>query len=120
MTHLQVSFLDSTFGAAASKQIQSLYPLSSYATPWHALEMMDGDVSFACPARRSARWLSAGHAALPVYLYHFIHAPEITSPDKHVLCCHRQTPLNPAHPQPFFRNIAAAASWRLCSTTTRA
>jgi hypothetical protein len=96
MTHLQVSFLDSTFGAAASKQIQSLYPLSSYATPWHALEMIDGDVSFACPARRSARWLSAGQAALPVYLYHFIHAPEVTAPDKHVLCCHRQTAPQPA------------------------
>ena len=94
--HLQVSFLDSTFGAAASKQIQSLYPLSSYTTPWHALEMIDGDVSFACPARRSARWLSAGQAALPVYLYHFIHAPEITAPDKHVLCCHRHTAPQPA------------------------
>lgn len=85
---MQVSFLDSAFGPAASKQIQSLYPLSSYLTPWHALEMIDGDISFACPSRRSARWLSAGPSALPVYLYHFIHAPEVTAPDKHVLCCH--------------------------------
>ena len=84
----QVSFLDVTFGPDLSKRIQALYPLSAYATPWHALEMIDGDVSFACPSRRSARWLSAGLAAQPVYLYHFVHAPEITAPDKHVLCCH--------------------------------
>jgi hypothetical protein len=84
----QVSFLDVTFGPDLSKRIQALYPLSAYATPWHVLEMIDGDVSFACPSRRSARWLSAGSAAQTVYLYHFVHAPEITAPDKHVLCCH--------------------------------
>ena len=88
-THVpQVSFLDSTFGPAASKQIQSLYPLTTYSSPWHALEMIDGDISFSCPARRSARWLAAAPSAQPVYLYHFVHVPEITSPDKHVLCCH--------------------------------
>ena len=84
----QVAFLDATFGTASSQQIQALYPLSSYSTPWHALEMIDGDLSFACPARRSARWLSTGATAMPVYLYHFVHAPAITAPDKHVLCCH--------------------------------
>jgi hypothetical protein len=50
--------------------------------------MIDGDISFACPSRRSARWLSSGPAAPPVFLYHFVHAPEIAAPDKHVLCCH--------------------------------
>jgi hypothetical protein len=50
--------------------------------------MIDGDMSFACPSRRSARWLAAGIRALPVYLYHFVHSPAISAADKHILCCH--------------------------------
>jgi hypothetical protein len=32
--------------------------------------MIEGDKSFACPARRSARWLAAAGAG--VFLYHFV------------------------------------------------
>jgi len=63
--------ISTDFGSVFGPQILAHYPASNYKSPWWASVMIYTDLSFACPARRSARWLSSN--GIPVFLYHWTH-----------------------------------------------
>jgi len=56
-----------------AQQVLSLYPASNYSSPWTAMTALFTDSSFICPARQTARWMSANNPN-QVFLYLFIHA----------------------------------------------
>jgi para-nitrobenzyl esterase len=59
------------FGPILAPEILAQYPVSDYPDPFHALSEVFTDFAFACPARRTARWLT--NASIPTYLYQFTH-----------------------------------------------
>jgi len=66
-------YLQNRYGPGAAA-LNSLYPPSSYASPWTAATAIIADSDFSCPARRTARWLTS--AGINVYLYFFTHVIE--------------------------------------------
>ena len=74
-------------------QTLAAYPLANYASPGAAAAALEGDSDFACPARRSALWLSA---QVPTYAYEFDDpASQLNSghfADVHYLFDYRQQP----------------------------
>jgi len=58
------------------QQVLRLYPAQNFPLPWFAVSAIYRDLSFVCPARRSAHWLT--EAGVPVYLYYWTHVINIT------------------------------------------
>jgi len=59
------------FGPVLAPEILAQYPVKNYPDAFHALSDVFTDFAFACPARRTARWLT--NASIPTYLYQFTH-----------------------------------------------
>lgn len=83
----------STLHGRDAAQTFAAYPLSNYPNPGAAASAVEGDSDFACPARRSALWLSA---QVPTYAYEFDDpASQLSSghfADVHYLFDYRQQP----------------------------
>ncbi|MCC6747028.1 MAG: carboxylesterase family protein [Deltaproteobacteria bacterium] len=73
-TAAQYPGLATTAFGAKAPQVLAQYPLSSYASPAHAIADLLGDVGFVCPTRRTARAAVAGGVS-STYLYHFTQPP---------------------------------------------
>jgi carboxylesterase type B len=82
------SILLSHYGSNTTDALLQLYPVpsSEYPLPYWALVAIYTDSSMACPARQAVR--SAVSIGQPAFLYHFSHAPLITSPDKWLQAYH--------------------------------
>ena len=63
------------FGRAA-KLIEFEYPIKDYPSPWWALEALITDALFACPARRTVRWMDKYQ--MHAFQYFFAHTPKLT------------------------------------------
>ena len=102
--------MNETAGPDLGTLIYNRYPSSSYRSPFWAASMVMTDACMACPARRTARWLTYPprvrypslnfssylkmssstffclqrdvEPGVDVYLYHFEHAPDVTEPDR--------------------------------------
>ena len=61
------------FGVGAVDAIAAQYPIAAYTSPSLALAAVSADAFFVCPARRTARLVSATGA--PVFLYSFQREP---------------------------------------------
>jgi carboxylesterase type B len=64
-------FMEGHFGTKLGAEIVARYPSADYSSPFWAAVDAFGDVAMTCPARETARLLSA--AGVDVYLYFFVH-----------------------------------------------
>ena len=51
--------LEKSFGVKQTQAAVSLYPFSSFSSPWNMYRALSGDFSFSCPTRQTARWATA-------------------------------------------------------------
>eukprot|EP00211_Chloroparvula_japonica_P001378 CAMPEP_0119119876 /NCGR_PEP_ID=MMETSP1310-20130426/1173_1 /TAXON_ID=464262 /ORGANISM="Genus nov. species nov., Strain RCC2339" /LENGTH=547 /DNA_ID=CAMNT_0007109333 /DNA_START=107 /DNA_END=1750 /DNA_ORIENTATION=+ len=79
-------WLNETAGPDLAAMIYARYPSSAYDSPFWAATAVMTDSCMACPARRTARWLSnppkGSGPGVDAFLYHFDHQPDITRVDK--------------------------------------
>eukprot|EP00008_Paramoeba_atlantica_P008171 CAMPEP_0201476066 /NCGR_PEP_ID=MMETSP0151_2-20130828/1352_1 /ASSEMBLY_ACC=CAM_ASM_000257 /TAXON_ID=200890 /ORGANISM="Paramoeba atlantica, Strain 621/1 / CCAP 1560/9" /LENGTH=387 /DNA_ID=CAMNT_0047856343 /DNA_START=805 /DNA_END=1968 /DNA_ORIENTATION=+ len=80
------AWLNETGGPDLGTLVYYQYPASDYKSPFWAASEVVTDACFACPARRSARWLSTPTPGTKpgknVYLYQFQHQPDVSAPDR--------------------------------------
>ncbi len=73
------------FGAAAPL-ILFEYPARDYPSAWWALEAIITDALFACPARRTSKWMDK--IGMSAFQYFFAHTPSLTVIPECIAPCH--------------------------------
>jgi carboxylesterase type B len=80
MTAADLQALGKTMFPTFHKELDKMYPVSDYKSPWWALVQIITDCAMACPARRTARWAALANST--AYLYEFEHEVDVAKFDE--------------------------------------